>query len=129
MNEEWYDYDKEGDVLDVYFGERRAAWMIELTPNIMISIDRGTQQAIGLTLLDYTELSRRTAWGPRSFPVTGLADLPFAERDLVLHLLNTAPVNRWLDLSTVQTLPDSPFAVTHLEPPPPAVAALIPSLA
>ena len=125
---EWYEYDEEGDVLEVYFGERRAAWTIELTPNIMISIDRVAQQAVGLTLLDYTELSRRTAWGPRSFPVTGLAGLPFAERDLVLHLLNTAPINRWLDLSTVQTLPDSPFAVTHLEPPPPAVAALIPAL-
>lgn len=80
MSEEWYDYDAEGDVLDVYFGERRAVWTIELTPNITISIDRTAQQAVGLTLLDSTELSRRTAWGPRSFPVTGLADLPLDER-------------------------------------------------
>lgn len=129
MSEEWYEYDEESDILDVYFGERRAAWTIELTPNIMVSIDRTAQQAVGLTLLDYTELSRRTAWGPRSFPVTGLAGLPVAERDLVLHLLNSAPVNRWLDLSTVQTLPDSPFAVAHVEPPPPAVAALLPAVA
>ena len=35
---EWYEYDEEGDVLDVYFGERRAAWTIELTPNILTHV-------------------------------------------------------------------------------------------
>ena len=125
MKTEWYEYDREGDVLDVYFDEKRPAWTIELTPNIMISIDRGAQQPVTLTLMDYTELARITVWGPRSFPVTGLADLPLAERDLVLTILNSPPVNRWLDISTVQMLPDSPFAVTHLEPTPPEVATLV----
>ena len=46
MDGEWYEYDEAGDVLEVYFGERRAAWTIELTPNIMISIDRVAQQAL-----------------------------------------------------------------------------------
>ncbi|MEZ4868674.1 MAG: DUF2283 domain-containing protein [Caldilineaceae bacterium] len=125
MTTEWYEYDEEGDVLDVYFTEKRFVWTIELTPNILISIDRTACQAVSLTLLDYTELSKRTEWGPRSFPITGLAQLPFDERTLVLNILNSAPVNRWLDVSSVQSLPDSPFAVTHLEPPPPGVAALV----
>lgn len=115
--QEWYEYDLEGDVLDVYFDEIRPAWTIELTPNIMISIDRATRQVVRLTLMDYTELIRPTEWGVRSFPITGLADLPLLERDLVLAILNSAPVNRWLDVSAVQLLPDSPFAVTHLAPP------------
>jgi hypothetical protein len=34
----------------------------------------------------------------------------------VTSSLNSAPINRWLDVSDVQTLPDSPFAVTHLAP-------------
>jgi len=129
MTDEWYGYDEEGDVLDVYFGERRPAWTIELTPNILLSIDRAAQQVVSLTFLDYTELIRYTEWGPRSFPITGLAGLPFVERDLVLQVLNSPPVNRWLDVSSVQTLPDSPFAVTHLQPPPPAVTALMPAVA
>jgi hypothetical protein len=115
--QEWYEYDAEGDVLDVYFDEKRPAWTIELTPNILISIDRATQQVICLTLMDYTELIRPTEWGVRSFPITGLADLPLWERNLVFTILNSAPVNRWLDVSAVQLLPDSPFAVTHLAPP------------
>jgi len=122
---EQYEYDQEGDVLDVYFEQKRPAWTIELTPNIMISIDRHLQQAVSLTFLDYTELIRPTAWGFRSFPISGLAELPLVERDLVIRILNSPPVNRWLDISDVQTLPDSPFAVTHLEPPPQDLATLV----
>jgi len=122
--QEWYEYDREGDVLDVYFDEKRPAWTIELTPNILISIDRTTRRAIRLTLMDYTELIRPSDWGVRSFPITGLADLPLPERDLVVAILNSAPVNRWLDVSAVQMLPDSPFAVMHLAPPLPELHAL-----
>ena len=125
--QEWYEYDAEGDVLDVYFDEKRPAWTIELTPNIMISIDRTERRAIQLTLADYTELMRSTEWGPRSFPITGLADLPFTERDMVVAILNSEPIMHWLDVSAVQMLPDSPFAVAHLEPPPPELAQLAPA--
>lgn len=116
MATEWCEYDEEADVLDVYFGERRPAWTIELTPNILISIDRSIPEVVSLTFLDYTELARPTDWGLHSFPITGLADLPKAERTLVLKVLNTPPVNQWLDVSIVQQLPDSPFVVTHLLP-------------
>ncbi len=113
--DERYEYDEESDMLDVYFGEKRPAWTIELTDNIILSVDRERREAVALGFLDFCELARRTPFGPRSFPVTGLADMPLAERDLVLDILNAEPVNRWLDVSCVQTLPDSPFAVAHLE--------------
>ena len=124
--QEAYEYDPEGDVLEVYFGEKRKAWTIELTDNISISIDRETRRAVGLSLLDFTELIKRTPLGPRSFPLTGLADLPLAERDLVIQVLTTLPVNTWLDVSAVQTLPDSPFVVTHLQTPPREAMKMIP---
>ena len=123
---EWYEYDEEGDVLDVYFMDKRRAWTIELTPNIMIAIDREKREVVRLTFLDYTELIRQTAWGARSFPITGLANLPLPERDLVLMLLNSPLIVKWLDVSSVQSLPDSPFAVAHLEAPPSKVRSLMP---
>ena len=110
-----YEYDEVSDLLDVYFGEKRPAWTIELTDHIMLSLDRQTGQAVSLSFLDFSELIRPAALGPRSFPLTGLADLPLAERDLVIKVLTTPPVETWLDVSAVQTLPDSPFAVTHLK--------------
>ncbi len=123
---EWYEYDEEGDVLDVYFTKKQRTWTIELTPNIMIAIDRGKKEAVRLTFMDYTELIRRTPWGARSFPITGLANLPLPERDLVLTVLNSSLVGQWLDISSVQNLPDSPFAVAHLEAPPSKVRSLMP---
>ncbi len=114
--EEHYEYDKESDLLDVYFGEKRAAWTIELTDHIMLSLDRKSGQVVSLSFLDFSELSRLTPLGLRSFPLTGLADLPHVERERVMHALTTPPVNKWLDVSVVQTMPDSPFIVTHVEP-------------
>jgi hypothetical protein len=119
MNETWkehYEYDRESDLLDVYFEEKRAAWTIELTDHILLSLDRETGHVVSLSFLDFTELSRPTPLGLRSFPLTGLADLPQVERDLVMHAITTPPVNKWLDVSVVQTMPDSPFIVMHVEP-------------
>ena len=124
---ERYEYDEESDMLDVYFGEKRPAWTIELTDNIILSVDRDRREAVALGLLDFCELARRTPFGPRSFPVTGLAEMPLSERDLVLKILNSEPVNRWLDVSYVQTMPDSPFAVAHLERVPEDLARLAPA--
>lgn len=111
-----FEYDAEGDVLDIYFSENRRAWTIELTANINLSIDRQSKTVVGLTFLDYTELARPTELGPRSFPLTGLAEMPHAERELVMRVLTQAPLNDWLDVSVVQDLPDSPFVVMHLQP-------------
>jgi len=111
------DYDREGDVLDIYFGDKRRVWTIELTENITVGIDRQAEAVLSLSFLDFSRLARPTASGPRSFPVTGLAEIPDRERELVLRLITSPPVTRWLDVSTVETLPDSPFAVAHLEAP------------
>ena len=89
---------------------------IELTDHILLSLDRKTGQVVSLSFFDFSELCRPTPLGLRSFPLTGLADLPHIERELVMHALTTPPVNKWLDVSVVQTMPDSPFIVTHVEP-------------
>ncbi len=112
---EWYEYDEEGDVLDVYFMDKRRAWTIELTSNIMIAIDREKREVVSLTFLDYTELIRQTAWGARSFPITGLANLPLPERDLVLTLLNFPLIVRWLDISSVQNTSILPSLVSSTQ--------------
>jgi hypothetical protein len=112
---ERFEYDREGDVLDVYFGDKRRAWTIELTENITVGIDRQAEKVVSLSFLDFSRLARPTASGPQSFPVTGLAEIPDGERELVLRLITSPPVTCWLDVSTVETLPDSPFAVAHLK--------------
>jgi hypothetical protein len=124
---EWYEYDEESDVLEVYFvTERRPAWTIELTPNIMISIDRAQRELVSLTFLDYIILIEPTLWGRRSFAITGLANLPIEDQELVFAILNEPSAQAWLDVSVVENLPDSPFTVAHLETPPPELLATLP---
>jgi len=118
MNEQLsihYEYDEIGDVLDIYLSENKRAWTIELTENIMISIDRQTETAVSLTLLDFTELVRPTPVGPPSFPLTGLDTLPADERDLVIKVLTTPPVSDLLDVSLVLSPPAPPLPIMHLE--------------
>ena len=110
-----YEYDKTGDVLEVYFGENRRAWTIELSENVMISIDRQTENAVNLTLLDFSELIRPTPVGPPSFPLTGLDTLRANERDLVMKVLTTPPVSDLLDVSLVLSPPALPLAIMRLE--------------
>lgn len=124
---EWYEYDEEGDVLDVYFvAGRKPAWTIELTPNMMVGIDRVTRRVVGLTFLDYTALIEPALWGRRSFPVTGLSDLPVEEQEVVFAALNQPAIRKWLDISVVENLPDSPVTVAHLESPPPELLPVLP---
>lgn len=111
-----YEYDAEADVLDIFFGETRRAWTIELTDNIILGIDRTTQQPVSLTLLDFTVLTRPVGAGPRSFPLTGLVNLPTQERDLVARVLTTSPLSDFLDVSSMVLPATAPLPITHLEP-------------
>lgn len=122
---ETLEFDQEADVLDVIFGEKRPAWTIELTSNILISIDQRSEELVRLTFLDYSELVTPTVLGTRSFPVVGLAQLPLIERNRVARVLQTPEAKRWLDVSTVENLPDSPFMVAHLQPPPVKLATTL----
>jgi hypothetical protein len=124
-----YEYDIEGDVLDVFFGDKRSAWTIELTDNILISIDRLTGQPVSLTFLDYSVLVEPGPFGWLSFPLYGLDLLPFADRTLVVKVLTEAPVNHWLDLSSVQFLSSSPLPVAHVAFVPPDLEHLHPQAA
>jgi len=92
----------------------------------MVSIDRMKQQIVSLTFLDYMVLIEPALGGPRSFPVTGLANLPIEEQELVFTVLNHPSVQAWLDISVVENLPDSLFTVAHLEPPPPELMTILP---
>jgi uncharacterized protein YuzE len=112
---ERFEYDRESDLLDVYFEDERREWTVELTENVTVAVDRQRERVVALSFLDFSKLARPTTGGARSFPVTGLAELPIPERDLVLRLLTSPPVSRWLDVSRVEALPDSPFVVVHLE--------------
>ena len=92
-------YDEPSDTLHVSFAPGEAATGVELNDNLLLRIDKPTRRAVGLTVLNYSLLAQATEVGPRSVPLTGLADLGDEMRDMALAILRSPPVNEFLLLS------------------------------
>jgi uncharacterized protein YuzE len=116
MTEPVFNYDEISDTLYVSFAPGEKATGIELNDHILLRINKKERRAIGLTFLDYSLLAQKTEVGPRSFPLTGLAELSDELREIVLDILQRPPVSDFLFLSSytpsvVETIP-----ITSLQP-------------
>lgn len=92
-------YDAQGDILYISFRPGEKAMGINLTEHILLRLHPETQEAVGLTLLDFSVLVQPTEVGPRSFPLVGLDELPGTLRQTVITLLTTPPVNQFVKVS------------------------------
>ena len=94
-------YDKEADVLYVSFspGEKPTA-AVELNENMLLRFNKAEQRAVGLTLMDFSVLIQLTQLGPRSFPLSGLAELEPEWQEIVSKIITSPPVNQILKVST-----------------------------
>jgi uncharacterized protein YuzE len=118
MSQPIFNYDEISDTLYVSFAPGETATGIELNEHILLRINKKEHQAIGLTFFEYSVLAQRTEVGPRSFPLTGLAELSDELRETVLNILQRPPVSDILSLSAytpslVETIP-----ITSLQPMP-----------
>jgi len=111
-------YDEEGDILEVVFDNVEATCAIELTEEILLRFNLERGQAAGLTVLDFSVLASPTEMGPRSFPLTGLADLPDDLRQTVVEIITSPPVNQFLKVSYFYPSPAERLPITYVERPP-----------
>lgn len=109
-------YDEGEDILDIFFGANEPATGVELTDHILLRVDQETGRAVSLTICHLSILTERTEYGPRSFPLDNLDDLPENLRELAVRLMMTAPVNRFLKLSNFQESPTKHVPLTYVEP-------------
>ena len=92
-------YDPEADTLDIFFGSNEPATGIELTEHIVLRLNLQTKRAVSLLLLNFSILTERTEYGPRSYPLTTLHALPDEIRAVVLHVVTSMPVQQFLKVS------------------------------
>ena len=109
-------YDESGDMLDIFFGENQPATGVELTEHILLRLNRTTGQAVSLTLLHFSILTEQTEYGPRSYPLDKLTELPEDLREFVIRAVTTAPVNQFLKLSHFQASSTKGMPITYVEP-------------
>jgi uncharacterized protein YuzE len=116
MNAPLFNYDEPSDTLYVSFASGEKATGIELNDHILLRLNKAERRAVGLTFFEYSLLAQRTEVGPRSFPLTGLAQLSEELRELVLEIVSRPPVNAVISLyayspSSMETIP-----TTSLQP-------------
>jgi hypothetical protein len=108
-------YDQEADILEIFFGTNEPATGVELTDHIILRLNQQTKRAISLLLLDFSILTERTEYGPRSYPLNTLDDLPESLRELVLQLVTSLPVSQFLKVSHFQASPTERVPLTYVE--------------
>jgi hypothetical protein len=108
-------YDHEADILEIFFGTNEPATGVELTDHIILRLNQQTKRAIGLLLLDFSILAERTEYGPRSYPLNALDDLPESLHELVLQLVTSMPVSQFLKVSHFQASPTERVPLTYVE--------------
>jgi hypothetical protein len=109
-------HDETEDILEIFFGKNEPATGIELTDHILLRLNQTTGRAVSLTLLHFSILTERTEYGPRSYPLNNLKELPEALRELVIRALTTSPVDEFLKLSYFQASPTKKVPFTYVEP-------------
>jgi hypothetical protein len=109
-------YDEGTDILEIFFGENEPASGVELTDHILLRLNQTTGRAVSLTILHFSILAERTEYGPRSYPLNNLEELPEDLRELVIRAVTTAPVNQFLKLSYFQASPTKRVPFTYIEP-------------
>jgi hypothetical protein len=109
-------YDENDDLLEIFFGENEPATGIELTEHILLRLNKTTGRAVSLTLLHFSILIERTEFGPRSYPLDKLEELPVDLREQVIRVIMALPVNRFLKISFFQESPTKRVPLTYVEP-------------
>jgi len=100
MPQQIINYDETSDTLYVSFEPAAKATGIELNDNILLRMDKDQRKAIGLTFFNYSILIQKADFGPRSFPLTGIALLSNENQELVMEIISSSPVKEILSLST-----------------------------
>ena len=112
-----FNYDEISDTLYISFVPGERATGIELNDYLLLRINKKEGRAVGLTIFEYSILVQPTEWGPRSFPLTGLAQSSADLRTLVFSILQQPPVNEWLTVSAyIPAAITDPTPITAVKP-------------
>lgn len=113
-------YDEVSDTLSIAFAPGEQATGIELNEHILLRINTTERRAVGLTIFEYSVLAQPTEIGPRSVPLSGLAQLSLELRELVLDIAQHPPVSDFLLFSAYTPSAIETIPITSVRPIPKA---------
>jgi len=117
----WYEYDRDGDVLEIIFQPAEATGAVELTESIILRFDWGSNEPLSLSLISFSRLLQANPYGEVHFQL--LADeWPDEVRDKIWPMLQKTPLSEFLKLSgyapahTHQIIPMATIKQPYLMP-------------
>ena len=116
-------YDREADILEIFFGQNEPGTGVELTEHILLRINLQTHRPISVTVLHFSILTEHTEYGPRSYALDKLNEVPEEIRERVLQVVTTMPVSQFLKITHFQASPTEQIPVTYVESQPALNAA------
>ena len=75
-------YHQEADILEIFFGQNETGTGVELTEHILLRVNFHTRRPISITVRHFSILTEHTEYGPRSFALDKLNELPETLREL-----------------------------------------------
>lgn len=115
MSEPIYKYDELSDTMFISFASGEKGTGVELNEQILLRVDFEEKRAIGMTLFNYSVLTQRTEMGFRSLPLEGLNELPKKEREIILEILLSTPVQNVLSVSAYSPTVLETIPITSLQ--------------
>ncbi len=95
----WYEYDSDGDVLEIFFQPGEATCAIELTESMILRFDWEKNVPLSLSFISFSRLLQQSKYGEVHFQL--LADEWLDEaRDKIWAMIQTTPLNEFLKLSS-----------------------------
>ena len=113
-----YFYDQQGDILYVSFYPGEKGTGVELNGNILLRFDKEKKRALSLTFFDFSILIQKTDFGPRGFPLTGLAEISEGIKESVIKIITTPPVSHFLKMMIYSPTLTEEIPITYVEKPP-----------
>ena len=95
----WYEYDQEGDVLEIIFQQGEATCAVELTESIVLRFDWKTNKPLSLSLIGFSKLLQLEKHGEMHFQLL-TDEWPDEAREKIWMMLRTNPVSEFLKLSS-----------------------------
>ena len=109
-------YEAESDELNIYFGKNRQATGVQLADHILLRLDQAKGKVVSLSFTDYSLLTRPTLYGPPSFRLDGLDDLPDKLREMAVQIITTPPVCHFLKVGAFYaSLHQPPVPISYIE--------------
>ncbi len=112
-----YNYDKDGDILEIVF-QKGGGMGVDLTESIVLRYNQERQEPLSLILTSYSRLIQPTPFGPPSFHLSTLSELPPDMQQTILQILNNFPVNHFMKVSGLHLSPSGELQpITYLAQP------------